>query len=103
MSKRFEVLVKETKRTKSNYLQEKVKNLLDDYEDYKKAMKIIQKMTANIGWKFTWSLEMQKWRYIILVQILDHRLIVFVIEISYRKNCLNLRFFSFTNNAFIQH
>lgn len=53
LSKRFEALVKETKRTKSHYLQEAVKNLLDDYDDYKEAMKSINESSG----KKTYSLD----------------------------------------------
>ncbi|NLK67469.1 MAG: ribbon-helix-helix protein, CopG family [Campylobacteraceae bacterium] len=52
-AKRFEKLINETKRTKSYYLQEAVKNLLDDYDDYKEAMKSINE-SKN---KKTYSLD----------------------------------------------
>lgn len=53
LSKRFEALVDETKRTKSHYLQEAVKNLLDDYDDYKEAMASINESKG----KKTYSLD----------------------------------------------
>ncbi|WP_154570694.1 hypothetical protein [Campylobacter portucalensis] len=53
LSKRFETFVKETKRTKSRYLQEAVKNLLDDYDNYKEAMKSINESSG----KKTYSLD----------------------------------------------
>ncbi|NLK67405.1 MAG: ribbon-helix-helix protein, CopG family [Campylobacteraceae bacterium] len=50
LAKRFEQLIDETKRTKSYYLQEAVRNLLDDY---KEAMKSINE-SRN---KKTYSLD----------------------------------------------
>ncbi|MSN97174.1 ribbon-helix-helix protein, CopG family [Campylobacter sp. FMV-PI01] len=53
LSKRFEKLVNETNRSKSHYLQEAVKNLLDDYDDYKEAMMSINESKG----KKTYSLD----------------------------------------------
>lgn len=53
LSAKFEALVNETKRTKSYYLQVAVKNLLDDYDDYKEAMKSIKQSDG----KKTYSLD----------------------------------------------